>query len=272
MAPLVRIDYDSRDAMRITVITVAFNAADTIVDTLESVAAQTHSEVEHVVIDGGSRDGTIELIRAHGTHVATLVSEPDRGLYDAMNKGLQRATGEVIAFLNADDVYAHPNVLSRVAEVMSGEPELDACYANLVYVDRADTTRVVRVWRSRDYVPGLFRTGWMPAHPTLFVRRRVFDAHGTFDLQFRQQSDFDLTMRMFELGAIRSRFVPEFWVRMRAGGVSNRSLGAVLRGNYEAWRICKKNGLDVPPWFVLTKIASRFSQFLPHNLASHRRI
>jgi glycosyltransferase involved in cell wall biosynthesis len=179
-----------------------------------------------------------------------------------MNKGLALATGEVIAFLNADDVYTTPSVLTRVAATMQDET-LDACYANLVYVDRTDTSRVTRVWRSRKFIPGLFRSGWMPAHPTLFVRKRVFDEQGNFDIRFRQQADFDLTMRFFEFGRIRSKFVPEFWVRMRAGGVSNRSLRGVLRGNREAWNICKKNGLRVPPWFILTKIGSRLSQFLP---------
>jgi glycosyltransferase involved in cell wall biosynthesis len=251
--------------VRISVITVCFNAAKTIVETLNSVAAQGHPDVEHIVVDGGSSDGTAELVRQRGTRVARLLSEPDRGLYDAMNKGLALASGELIAFLNADDTYTHPNVLAQVARVME-DPDLDACYANLYYVDPQDVTRVVRVWRSRDFVPGSFRRGWMVAHPTFFVRRRIFEQHGNFDLRFRQQSDFDLALRFFELARIRTRFVPEFWVRMRAGGISNRSVGSVLRGNREAVAICKKNGLKVAPWFVLTKIGSRLTQFLPGQL------
>lgn len=252
--------------MRISVVTVCFNAADTVLETLRSVEEQDHPDVEHIVVDGASTDGTAELIRRHGTKVACFISEPDHGIYDAMNKGLAHATGEVVAFLNADDVYLHSGVLSRVAAVMK-TPELDACYANLVYVDRTDPSRVVRVWRSRDFVPGLFLRGWMPAHPTLFCRRRVFNDFGVFDLAFRQQSDFDLTMRFFEIGRIRSRFMSEFWVRMRAGGISNRDITSVLRGNLEAWQICRKNGLRVPPWFVAIKVASRLLQFLPSRRA-----
>jgi glycosyltransferase involved in cell wall biosynthesis len=255
--------------MKVSVVTVCFNAAKTIVDTLASVAAQTHPEIEHIVIDGGSTDGTPDLVREHGTRVGRLISEPDNGLYDAMNKGIVQATGDVIAFLNADDVYAGPTVVERVVETLS-DPSLDACYANLVYVAPDDSGRVVRVWRSREYSPGLFRRGWMPAHPTLFVRRRVFDLLGNFDTRFPRQADFDLTMRFFELGRIHARFVPEFWVRMRTGGVSNSSVRGVLKGNLEAWRICKKNGLDVPPWFVLAKIGSRLGQFLPHEAARYR--
>lgn len=250
--------------MRISVVTVSFNATATISETLQSVAEQTHDDVEHIVVDGASGDGTADLVRRTGTRVARLVSEPDRGLYDAMNKGIALATGDVIAFLNADDVYTHPHVLSRVAEVLA-DPTLDACYANLVYVDRQDVSRVVRVWRSRAFRPGLFARGWMPAHPTLFVRREVFARLGSFDLTFRRQADFDLAMRFFEFGHIRSQFVPEFWVRMRAGGVSNNSLLGVLRGNLEADRICRKNGLHVPPWFMLAKVLSRLGQFMPHS-------
>jgi glycosyltransferase involved in cell wall biosynthesis len=249
--------------MRISIVTVCFNAAATVVETLRSVEGQTHSDFEHIVIDGASTDGSVELIRQHASRRVThFISEPDRGLYDAMNKGIALATGDVIAFLNADDVYTSEHVLARVAEVLAN-PRLDACYANLYYVDPTDTRRVVRVWRSRPFRPGLFARGWMPAHPTLFVRARVFRELGGFDIAFRQQSDFDLALRFFELGGIRSHFVPEFWVRMRAGGVSNRSVRGVWRGNQEAWRICRKNKLAVPPWFVLTKVGSRLQQFLP---------
>jgi glycosyltransferase involved in cell wall biosynthesis len=248
--------------MKVSVVTVCFNAAATIVETLESVAMQRHPDVEHIVIDGNSKDGTQDLVRTHGAHVAKFVSEPDRGLYDAMNKGIALASGEVIAFLNSDDVYTNADVLSRVHETMS-DPAVDACYANLIYVDRIQSDRVVRVWRSRDFQPGLFRRGWMPAHPTLFVRRRVFEEFGGFDLTFRRQADFDLMLRFFEIAKVRSRFVPETWVRMRAGGLSNNGLTGMVRGNLEAWQSCKKNGLDVPPWFMLQKAGSRLTQLLP---------
>lgn len=246
--------------MKISVITVCYNAADTLGDTLDSVAAQTYRDIEHIVIDGGSTDGTTGVLKAKGQRVAIWHSEPDRGIYDAMNKGLALATGEVIGFLNADDVYHHAGVVSRIAEVMA-DPELDACYANLYYVDRKRTDIVKRVWQSRDYEPGLCARGWMPAHPTFYVRRSVYERFGDFDLNYRLQADFDLTMRFLEVHRIHTRFVPEFWVRMRMGGMSNNSIRNVIKGNWEAYMACRKNGLRVPPWFMITKVLSRFRQF-----------
>lgn len=246
--------------MKISVITVCYNAAGTLADTLDSVARQSYREVEHIVVDGASTDTTPEVIARHGSHIAKLVSEPDRGIYDAMNKGLKLATGDVVGFLNADDVFVNLEVLSHIAEVMT-DPSLDACYANLYYVDREQTDIVKRVWLSRDYEPGLCARGWMPAHPTFYVRRSVYERFGDFDLNYRLQADFDLTMRFLEVHHIRSRFVPEFWVRMRMGGASNNSVRNVIQGNWEAYQACRKNGIRVPPWFMITKVLSRLSQF-----------
>jgi len=247
--------------MKISIVTVCFNAAETIADTLESVARQTHPDVEHIVIDGASTDGTMDIVARCQARLARVVSEPDRGIYDAMNKGLALATGEIVTFLNADDVYANDGILAYVAQIMT-DPALDACYADLIYVARDEPTRVVRYWKSRPYEPGLCLKGWMPAHPTFFVRKAVLDRHGGFDPAFKLQSDFDLMVRLFELHHIRTRYVPEIWVRMRMGGASNKSLRNVWKGNLEAWRSCRKHGFAMSPLFIARKIASRFSQFL----------
>lgn len=252
--------------MKISVITVCFNSARTLGDTLQSVAAQDHPDVEHIVIDGGSTDSTPEVMRQYGGHVATYVSERDRGIYDAMNKGLARATGDVVGFLNSDDVYAHTGVLSRIAGIMD-DAALDACYANLYFVDPHDEDVVRRVWRSRDYEPGLCaRRGWMPAHPTFYARRALYEQHGGFNLDYSLQSDFDMALRLLDIHHIRSRYVPEFWVRMRMGGASNASVRNVLRGNLEAWRAVRAHNIPVPPWFILVKLASRLSQFTDRSL------
>ncbi len=252
--------------MKVSIITVCFNAAKTLGDTLDSVASQDHPAIEHIVVDGGSRDGTAEVVRSRGRHLAAFVSERDRGIYDAMNKGLALASGDVVGFLNADDVFTHGGVVGRIAETLA-DPDLDACYANLYFVDPERSDVIRRVWRSRDYEPGLCaRRGWMPAHPTFYARREVYQRYGGFNLDYSLQSDFDMALRLLDIHRIRTRFVPEFWVRMRMGGASNASLGNVVRGNLEAWRACRSNGIAVPPWFILVKLASRLGQFADRSV------
>ena len=246
--------------MKISVITVCYNSAATIEDTLQSVARQTHPDVEHIVVDGDSTDGTWEILERYRHRISKIVSEPDLGVYDAMNKGLRLATGDVIGFLNADDVYAHEDVLKRVAGVMS-DPQIDACYADLVYVDKDDPQRVVRYWKSQPYEEGLFLKGWMPAHPTFFVRRSVYERLGGFDLSYPRQSDFELTMRFLHVNKINAVYIPEIFVRMRTGGLSNSSWRGVLKGNLEAYRACKKHVPGTTAFFMVRKILSRFPQF-----------
>lgn len=246
--------------MKISVITVARNSADTIADTLRSVATQTYPNVEHIVVDGASTDETLGIVRRQGGRVTKVLSEPDGGIYDAMNKGLALATGDVLGFLNADDVYADASILAQVADAMS-DPEVDACYADLVYVKRHDLGHVVRYWKSRPYTEGLFERGWMPAHPTFFARHAVYQRFGGFDTTFRIVSDFELTLRFLRVHRIRSIHVPRIWVHMRVGGLSNRNPSSVIRGNIEAWRVCKKHSLSVGRFFILKKILSRIPQF-----------
>lgn len=246
--------------MKISIVTVCYNAAATIGDTFDAVARQTYTNVEHVVVDGASKDGTAELIQARFGDAGNWLSEPDRGLYDAMNKGIARASGDVIGTLNADDVYADETVLAQVAEVFE-DPTVEACYADLIFVDQHDPDKVVRRWTSCDYRDGLFEGGWMPAHPTFFVRRSVYERFGDFDLSFARQSDFDLTMRFLAVHGIKSVYVPKLWVKMRMGGISNNSVVGVIKGNIEAYRACLKNGLEVSPLFIPRKILSRIPQF-----------
>lgn len=248
-------------APRISIITVVRNAVSTIEETLRSVAAQTYRDAEHIVVDGASTDGTLDIVERYRDSIARLVSEPDRGVYDAMNKGLAVASGEVVGFLNADDFYEHERVLQKVASVMA-DPQVDTCYADLVYVDTQDTSRVVRYWKSRPYEKGLCQKGWLPAHPTFFARRRVYERFGDFDLAFQRQADFEMALRLFDIHNIKSVYVPEVWVRMRIGGLSNNSMIGVIKGNLEAYRACKKYDLPVTPFFVVRKILSRLPQFI----------
>lgn len=247
--------------MKISIITACYNAADTLGETLDSVALQNYSDIEHIIIDGGSTDETEKIVSEKGQRVAVWKSEADQGVYDGMNKGLLHASGDVIGFLNADDVYMHSEVLVKVAATMK-DPSIDACYADLVYVDRIHTNRIVRYWTSQNYVPGLFEKGWMPAHPTFFVRKSIYKKFGGFDLRYRLQSDFDLVLRFMHIYGIKTRYIPELWVRMRMGGMSNNNIVNMIKGNLEAYSSCRVNGLNVPPWFILSKTFSRLPQFI----------
>ena len=248
--------------MKISIITVAFNAVDTIEDTVLSVASQQHADIEHVMIDGGSTDGTRDVLERHRSRFAKLVMEPDHGMWDAMNKGIRLATGDVVGILNADDVYADPTVMDQVASAMS-DGNVEGCYSDLVYVDRPTATRVIRHWKSREYAAGLFETGWCPPHPTVFVRRPVYERCGTFDPAFHFSADAELLMRILAVHGVRTAYVPKVWVKMRIGGLSNKYVRNIPRQQLEILRAGRKNGLRMRPALFLTrKLRSRIRQFL----------
>jgi len=191
--------------MKISIITAVLNAEATIAEAIQSVAQQSHKDIEHILVDGGSSDRTMGVVEQYRDHLAVVISEPDSGIYDAMNKGLKLATGDVIGILNADDVYQDKTVLTQVAQAHD-DSNLDACYADLVYVQQNDLSRVVRYWRSRDYVEGLSFKGWMPAHPTLFLKKQVYDQAGLFNTELDYQADLEFCARIFEVHKIRSRY------------------------------------------------------------------
>ena len=247
--------------MKISIITVVLNAVATIDDALDSVASQTHPDVEHIVIDGGSTDGTADILKRRSKQISTLVIEQDDGLYHAMNKGIELATGAVIGILNADDVYQDQTVLEQVASAHLDE-SLDACYADLVYVAADNMEKVVRYWKSRSHYPGLSFNGWMPAHPTLFLKKSVYQRVGSFDTRLRFQSDLEFCARLFEIHRISSAYIPQLWVRMRLGGVTNNSFKTMVKGNWESYCALRRLGMKRNPvtYFVI-KAASRLRQF-----------
>src|SRR5689334_17788815 len=226
--------------MKVTIVTVSYNSAATIADTLHSVSEQRYSDIEHIVVDGGSSDDTISLVRRHGKRVTKVISEPDCGIYDAMNKGWRLASGDLIGFLNSDDIFANELVVEKIASTFN-DRNVDACYGDLVYVTREDVRRIVRYWKSKAFAPGLVRKGWQPPHPTLYVRREFVQKMGGFDLAYRIQSDFEFCVRLFEVYRAQSFYIPEILVKMRVGGLSNKSWQNVLKGNVEAYRACRKN-------------------------------
>lgn len=259
-----------RLAPRVSVVTVSLNSVGTIAEALDSVASQTGADVEHIVIDGASTDGTAEYLAAQETQIAKLLIERDAGLYHAMNKGIALATGDVIGFLNADDTYADAQVLARIAQAF-GEAGTEACYGDLVYVDKDDPGRIVRYWKSRPYRPGLVESGWMPAHPTFFVRTAILRELGGFDTRYRYQSDLELMIRLFAKRGIASAYIPEILVRMRAGGHSNRSLKNVLRGNLESYSAARAHGVATSPLWIARKLSHRVGSFFARPSPADRR-
>ena len=248
--------------MKVSIITVVFNAEQTISDALKSVSSQSHLDIEHIVIDGASTDRTLEVIEANSECVTTLVSEPDDGIYDAMNKGLKLATGDVVGLLNADDVLQDDSVISQVVEAHR-DPDLDACYADLVYVKEHDLAQVTRYWRSQRHRKGLCFNGWMPAHPTFYLKRRVYQQVGLFNTDLRYQSDLEFCARAFELHSISSLYIPKLWVRMRLGGVTNNSFSSMLKGNWESYLALRKLGLKKGPIrYFMIKFSAKIPSFL----------
>ena len=248
--------------MKISLITVCFNSSKTIKETFESVARQDYSDLEYIVIDAQSTDGTLDFIEEYQSIISKAISEPDRGIYDAMNKGIQLATGDVIGFINADDVLATPGVIKQVVDCFA-KGEIDACYADLEYVDQFDLDKIVRYWKSSAFKQGLFSRGWAPPHPTFYVKKAVYDKYGVFSLDYKMGNDIELMLRFLEKYQIKSLYVPQTWVKMRLGGVSNQSIRNIILQNKEIIKAARDNGLQFSIlMFVFGKIKDRLQQYL----------
>ena len=253
--------------MKISIITVVRNNKETIRDAIESVLSQNYENVKYIIIDGNSIDGTVEIIRSYANKIDKFVSEKDNGLYDAMNKGINIADGDIIGFLNSDDLYIDSDVLSKVAREFIAQPSLDACYADLVYVDHGSTSRVIRYWKSSKFSLGLFSKGWSPPHPTFFVSRRVYEKFGNFNIQYHIASDIELMIRFLEVYKIDVKYIPQLLVKMRYGGISNKSIKNMLNLNQEILGALDYHNLPKNIFiFFIYKIISRVKQFLNrHN-------
>lgn len=250
--------------LKISVITVVFNRRDTIEDALRSVSSQDYANVEHIVVDGGSTDGTVELLNAHSGQIDVLVSEADQGIYDALNKGITLASGDVVGFLHADDVFADSGAISKIATAFA-DKSVGAAYGDLDYVYERDISRVVRHWSAGHFSKSKLAWGWMPPHPTFYVRRSVYDRLGGFDLRYRIAADYDTVLRFLGSGELQPAYIPEVLVKMRMGGVSNRSLANILRKSREDYLALRQNGiggLGALTWKNLSKI----TQFLRRTL------
>lgn len=246
--------------MKISVVTAVFNRRDTIGQAIQSVYAQDHDDIEHIIQDGGSTDGTLDVVRTHATTKTVLVSEPDKGIYDAINRGIRRATGDVVGVMHSDDYFASDGVLSKVASAFE-DATVDGVYGDLHYVAAHDTSRVLRCWKSGSYDLSKLGWGWMPPHPTFYMRRNYFDELGLYDTELRIAADYDAMLRYFVKGGIRLEYIPEVMVCMRAGGASNGSLRRILRKSREDYAAIRRNNIG-GIGTLAAKNLSKLNQFL----------
>jgi glycosyltransferase len=246
-------------SMKVSIITVVYNNKKTIKDAIESVLNQTYKNIEYIVIDGASNDGTVEIVQSYSNKIDKFISEPDNGLYDAMNKGLKLATGNIIGILNSDDFYASNNIIEKVVNVFN-ENNIDSVYGDLVYVDSNNTDKIVRYWKSIPFKKGLFRKGWHPAHPTFFVKKDVYDKYGIFNLDFKIAADYEIMLRFLEKYKISTYYIPEILVKMRIGGESNKNIKNIVRANIECYKAWKINELKPPLLLGIKKPFSKLSQ------------
>lgn len=246
--------------MTISVITATFNSAATVRDTLECIAQQDYPHVEHIIVDGLSKDNTLGIVTEF-PHVSKVLSEKDKGIYDAMNKGVGLATGDVIGILNSDDFYCHPRILSLVMAAFE-DPSVDAVYGDLHYVQQHDTEKITRRWKAGRFRVNNFYYGWMPPHPAFFVRRRVYEQAGVFNTTLRSAADYELMLRVLLKHKMKAAYIPEVLVKMRAGGMSNVTLKNRLRANTEDRKAWELN--EMKPYFftIWLKPVRKILQFI----------
>ncbi|AUS05828.1 glycosyltransferase family 2 protein [Pseudotamlana carrageenivorans] len=247
--------------MKITLITATYNSETSIKTCIESVISQDYPEVEHLIIDGASTDNTLLIVKdlqKKHNHI-TLISEPDQGIYDALNKGISKATGEVIGFVHSDDFLASEHVLSEIALQFKKEI-CDGVYGDLEYVDKQNTNKVIRYWKSCNFTPDMLKKGWMPAHPTLFLKKEIYKKHGIFDLNFKIAADYDFILRIFKDEHLKFSYLPMVLTKMRTGGASNRSLKNIITKSKEDYKALKKNKIGGWPTLFIKNV-SKLSQF-----------
>lgn len=247
--------------MKISIITATYNSAAHVEDCITSVNNQSFENINHIIIDGKSTDETINIINALPNRVTNIVSEPDRGIYDAMNKGIKCASGDIIGILNSDDFYSSEKIVSAVVGVFE-KTGCDAVYGNLDFVDAEKTEKVIRHWNSKRYKDGSFTKGWHPPHPTFFVKKEVYEKYGTFDISLDVSADFELMLRFIEKHRIHAEYLNEVLVKMRYGGESTGSLSKIIEGNRNILKAFRKNGIYVSPFYPIVRLLPKIKQFI----------
>lgn len=247
--------------MKISIITATYNSESSISTAVASLMQQDYPDIEWIIVDGASKDKTIEIIDASYKGNLKLISERDKGIYDALNKGVKLATGDLIGFVHSDDYLAGPEVISEIAKLFS-DKNVDGVYGDLQYVDKQNTQKVIRYWKSEDFKKSLLKKGWMPAHPTLFLKREVYEKHGYFNLDYSIAADYDLMLRIFSDKDLNFRYLPQIITKMRVGGASNRSLKNIFRKSKEDLLALKNNRISRPYLALANKNFSKITQFI----------
>ena len=247
--------------MKVSIITASFNSIATIRDTIESVLVQDYPDIEYIIVDGASKDGTVDIVREYGDRIDIVISESDKGIYDAMNKGIRAATGDVVGLLNSDDFYADDSAVRQLIECME-DAGSDTVYADLAIVEARDTGRVVRYYDSSAFHPKRLCYGWMPAHPTFMVKRKLYETYGGFSLDYHIAADFEMVARLLHTAGASYAYLPVVVIKMRAGGVSTSGLKSSWILNKEIVRACRANGLNTSLPRVLLKIPAKLMEYI----------
>ena len=256
--------------MKISIITATFNSAATVADTIKSVFKQSHQDWELIIKDGGSKDNTLDICReyeARSNGRMKIVSCPDKGIYDAMNQGVEAATGDVIGILNSDDFYYDNTVLANIAKAIEGGA--DATCGDLYFVDAQDTTKVVRTWKGSPCQS--FRKGWHPAHPTFYTKREFFEKYGAFDITYDVSADFELMLRFIEKHGAKVQYINRVMVKMRQGGESTGSIKNIIKGNQNIRRAFKKNGISVPMFYTLRRLVPKAMNVVRTKISKNKK-
>ncbi|MDY0264183.1 MAG: glycosyltransferase family 2 protein [Sulfurospirillum cavolei] len=245
--------------MKISIITVVYNNAEVIKTAIDSVLSQTYANIEYIVVDGASTDGTIDIVNTYGTQITQFISEPDHGVYDAMNKGIKLATGDVVGFLNSDDMYIRDNVIEEIVQAFY-QSKTQSVFADLVYVRATNLNKVIRYYDSSHCTPEKFAYGWMPAHPTFFCRRELYEIYGAFKTNYRIAADFELLLRLLAVHRISYTYLQMPIVKMRLGGLST-SFRSLYLNSFEQLRACRENGIRSTIFKILSKYPAKITGY-----------
>jgi len=245
--------------MKISLITICYNSVATIEDTIKSVINQNYNDLEYIIVDGGSKDGTLDIVNKYKDKISKIISEPDKGIYDAMNKGIKMATGEIVGILNSDDFYKNNSVIKNIISEFE-KNNIEACYGDIEYIDRGNIDKVVRIWKAGEYKKEKLNSGWIMPHPAFFVKKEIYDKYGLFNLDFRIAADYELMLR-FLLKGIRVKYINNILVSMREGGFSGQSYKQRKNGWDELKRAWVINNLSVPKFLIIRRVLSKIKQY-----------